>query len=198
MTAVDATPVRAKRRPYRREQILEEAIRLFAENGFHATGMGDIGAAVGISGPGIYRHFRSKDEILTVAINLAADEMLEAVQRIVDDSDSALETMQRLVVHSIDVLLTSPDLILTAIREWRNVDEQSRAVLNRARRLRIEEWALPLGQLRPDLSTTEARFLAATTQRMLLAGAEYIGEIDTERLRQTLYDMSMAVLVPDT
>ncbi|MBI0385672.1 helix-turn-helix transcriptional regulator, partial [Streptomyces albiflaviniger] len=38
--------------PSRREQILKEAARLFAERGFHGVGVDEIGAAVGISGPG--------------------------------------------------------------------------------------------------------------------------------------------------
>jgi AcrR family transcriptional regulator len=50
--------------PTRREQILAAAAELFAHRGFHGVGIDDIGAAVGISGPGVYRHFRSKDAVL--------------------------------------------------------------------------------------------------------------------------------------
>src|SRR3954465_6406660 len=48
----------------RREQILREAARLFAERGFHGVGVDEIGAAVGISGPGLYRHFAGTDAML--------------------------------------------------------------------------------------------------------------------------------------
>src|SRR3954462_3729937 len=50
--------------PTRREQILSEAARLFAARGFHGVGVDEIGAAVGISGPGLYRHFAGKDAML--------------------------------------------------------------------------------------------------------------------------------------
>ena len=50
--------------PTRREQILREAARLFAERGFHGVGVDEIGAAVGISGPGLYRHFAGKEAML--------------------------------------------------------------------------------------------------------------------------------------
>ena len=50
--------------PTRREQILREAARLFADRGFHGVGVDEIGAAVGISGPGLYRHFAGKDAML--------------------------------------------------------------------------------------------------------------------------------------
>src|SRR3954468_2469987 len=45
----------------RREQILKEAARLFAERGFHGVGVDEIGAAVGISGPALYRALAGKD-----------------------------------------------------------------------------------------------------------------------------------------
>lgn len=53
----------------RRDQIIAAATRLFNERGFHATGIDDIGSAAGITGPGIYRHFASKDEILIVVFD---------------------------------------------------------------------------------------------------------------------------------
>ena len=48
----------------RRSQILDVAARLFAERGFHGVSVGDIGKAVGVSGPALYKHFDSKDAVL--------------------------------------------------------------------------------------------------------------------------------------
>ena len=48
----------------RREEILDAAAGLFADRGYHGVSIDDIGAAVGMSGPGIYRHFASKEDIL--------------------------------------------------------------------------------------------------------------------------------------
>ena len=48
----------------RREQILATAAELFAERGFNGVSINDIGAAVGVSGPALYRHFPSKDAVL--------------------------------------------------------------------------------------------------------------------------------------
>ena len=67
MTTTSATTRTATGRtdaPTRRQQILKEAARLFAERGFHGVGVDEIGAAVGISGPGLYRHFPGKDAML--------------------------------------------------------------------------------------------------------------------------------------
>ena len=67
-----------KRRPYRRDEILAAAVKLFHERGYHATGMDDIGAEAGISGPAIYRHFKGKEEILEVLLLDAAQTGLES------------------------------------------------------------------------------------------------------------------------
>ena len=48
----------------RRDQLLAAAERLIAERGFLGVRLEDIGAAVGISGPAIYRHFPNKEALL--------------------------------------------------------------------------------------------------------------------------------------
>ncbi len=44
----------------RRSQLLEVAVELFAERGFHSTSMEDIADAAGITKPVVYQHFPSK------------------------------------------------------------------------------------------------------------------------------------------
>ena len=56
--------VSAEYRQARREQILAAARRCFARNGFHQTSMDDLLAEAGLSAGGLYRYFRSKDEII--------------------------------------------------------------------------------------------------------------------------------------
>ncbi|MFC7388230.1 TetR/AcrR family transcriptional regulator [Sphaerisporangium rhizosphaerae] len=54
-----------------RERIIDESLRLFAERGYSATSVAEIEAASGLSpgAGGLYRHFRSKYEVLAAAIN---------------------------------------------------------------------------------------------------------------------------------
>jgi AcrR family transcriptional regulator len=49
--------------PRRRRQLLDVALEVFAEQGFHATSMNDIAEAAGVSKPVLYQHFRSKREL---------------------------------------------------------------------------------------------------------------------------------------
>ncbi len=54
--------------PQRREHLIDTAIELFAEHGYHATGIDTILAQSGVSKKTLYRHFRSKDELILAAL----------------------------------------------------------------------------------------------------------------------------------
>ena len=47
-----------------KERIQSEALRLFAENGYHAVTVEQIAAAVGIKAPSLYKHYSGKRAIL--------------------------------------------------------------------------------------------------------------------------------------
>jgi AcrR family transcriptional regulator len=61
------------RDPARKERILAAAADLVASSGYHAVSMADIGAAAGITGSGIYRHFASKSALLVALFDQAID-----------------------------------------------------------------------------------------------------------------------------
>ena len=63
--------------PTRREQILTAAAGKFARHGFRGVGIDDIGAAVGITGPALYRHFRNKDAMLAEMLTGISDKLLD-------------------------------------------------------------------------------------------------------------------------
>src|SRR3954463_3542383 len=74
------TPLMNGEKASRREQILAAAAELFARHGFHGVGIDDIGAAVGISGPALYRHFRSKDAMLGEMLTAISEVLLDGGQ----------------------------------------------------------------------------------------------------------------------
>jgi AcrR family transcriptional regulator len=52
----------------RREHLVETALRLFYTHGFHATGIDKILAEAGVAKMTLYKHFRSKDELILAAL----------------------------------------------------------------------------------------------------------------------------------
>src|SRR3954453_16066766 len=73
----------------RRDQILREAARLFAERGFHGVGVDEIGAAVGISGPGLDRHFPGKDAMLAEPLGGIGGALLTGAKQRLKEVDGA-------------------------------------------------------------------------------------------------------------
>jgi AcrR family transcriptional regulator len=49
--------------PQRRRQLLDRALRVFSERGFHATSMNDVAEAAGVTKPVLYQHFPSKRDL---------------------------------------------------------------------------------------------------------------------------------------
>jgi AcrR family transcriptional regulator len=64
-------PGKQTRTDRRREQILDGAIRVFAEKGYHEAGIAEIAAELGIGHGTFYRYFANKKDIVTQAVQWA-------------------------------------------------------------------------------------------------------------------------------
>jgi TetR/AcrR family transcriptional regulator, cholesterol catabolism regulator len=98
-----------------RQEILRTAARLFQEQGYHATSMNDVAAALKLSKGGLYHHFQSKDEILFQIMSHAMDiteERVINVCRGIRDPEERLRTLIRL---HIDVVLSLRDREITVM-----------------------------------------------------------------------------------
>ena len=57
-------------RPNKRDELVQKALKVFYTNGFHATGMDMIAAETGISKTSIYKHFRTKEDLILAVLRL--------------------------------------------------------------------------------------------------------------------------------
>ena len=57
-------------RQTKRDELVEKALIVFYENGFHATGMDTLVAKTGISKTSMYKHFRTKEDLILAALQL--------------------------------------------------------------------------------------------------------------------------------
>jgi AcrR family transcriptional regulator len=77
----------------RRQQILDAALRAFAECGFHRTSMHDISAAAGISVGLIYRYFKNKEEVIAALAREHKKRIAEILKR-AGEAPTLLEAME--------------------------------------------------------------------------------------------------------
>jgi AcrR family transcriptional regulator len=152
MAKANVQTTRATRGPRRRELILAEAAKLFRERGFHAVGIDDIGAAAGISGPGVYRHFESKDAVLEALFQEAHNRLLEPAEQIVGEGLPPRSTLERLIRSHVRTVLDDPDVISVYFLEARHLSPEARLRRRRRERLYVEHWAATVSDLRDDLT----------------------------------------------
>ncbi|WP_069811248.1 SACE_7040 family transcriptional regulator [Streptomyces sp. TP-A0874] len=154
----------------RREQILREAARLFAERGFHGVGVDEIGAAVGISGPGLYRHFAGKDAMLAELLVGISERLLEGGrQRVAGAADegsevegaaadrSAEAVLDSLIDGHIDFALDDRPLITLHDRELDRLRDADRKLVRQLQRQYVELWVDVVRRVYPALAEAEAR-----------------------------------------
>src|ERR1700733_6477127 len=119
----------------RREEILAAAAGLFARRGFHGVSIDDIGAAVGMSGPALYRHFAGKEAVLSeMLVGISQRLLAEGSRRVIAAPDAAA-ALDALLRWHIDFALTQPELISVQNRELDNVPEPARRQIRRLQRL---------------------------------------------------------------
>jgi AcrR family transcriptional regulator len=123
----------------RRDQILRVAGRLFAERGYQSVGMDDIGAAVGISGPALYKHFRGKEAMLTELLVDISEQLLARGREraAVDEPGAALAGLIR---GQVEFALRHPDLITLHDHALKQVPMQDRHRIRRLQRAYVEIW----------------------------------------------------------
>ena len=66
----------------RQSALLQEAARLFAERGFTGVSLEDLGAAVGVSGPAVYRHFANKQALLGAILLRVSERLRDGGRRV--------------------------------------------------------------------------------------------------------------------
>ena len=98
-----------------RQEILRTAARLFQQQGYDATSMNDVAAALKLSKGGLYHHFQSKDEILFNLMNHAMDitqqRVIDGVRSIADPE----ERLRMLIRRHIEVVMSVRDREITVM-----------------------------------------------------------------------------------
>jgi AcrR family transcriptional regulator len=180
----------------RREQLLDAAARLFAERGYHAVGMDDIGAAAGISGPGVYRHFAGKQALLEDLCDRAMTRMLDGARRTRSESTDARDALEALVDAHVRFAVDERSLLGVWVRERRALSDDVRRSLRRRQRDYERVWREAVEPLRSDLTPAEVSVVVVAALAMLNATSLAEVAVDSDRLGALLRRTALAALLP--
>ncbi len=177
----------------RREQILATAAELFAARGFHGVSVSEIGAACGISGPALYKHFPAKDAVLAAMLVGISEELLSEGQHRVAANPEPDDALRALIAWHIDFAVNRRALIVVQDRDWPSLPEAARETVRTLQREYVDLWAEQLRGHHRDLALDHARAVVHANFG-LLNSTPHSSRVPSDQMRKILEEMSIRSL----
>ncbi|MFJ4028056.1 TetR/AcrR family transcriptional regulator [Paenarthrobacter sp. NPDC089989] len=155
-----ATTQRSQAKEERRLALLSAAASLFADNGFSRVSLEDLGAAAGVSGPAVYRHFPGKQAVLAELLLSVSRDLLSGGQKVIAEADDPSSALRGLIAFHVDFALKNPDVIRVQDRDFGSLGETDQAEVRSLQRSYVETWVKVLGQLHSGIDTADLRVRA--------------------------------------
>jgi AcrR family transcriptional regulator len=195
----DAPAAAPRRRdPDRRQRILAAAAELVAERGYHDVGMSDIGAAAGIVGSGIYRHFGGKSAVLVAMFDRVIDDLTRAAAEILARGLEPAQTLRELIAAHVRITLEDRMLMRVYHNEIASLPADDNRRLRRKQRIYIEEWVHVLDVLRPEADDAVLRALVHAGIGAVHSTLFYSSGLPAGRLAKLMAAAAEATLfIPD-
>jgi AcrR family transcriptional regulator len=178
----------------RRDQLLSAAARLLAMRGYARVRLEDLGSAVGISGPAIYRHFPNKEALLVDLLTDISRRLLEGGTAVVEAAATASGALSGLIDFHLDFALNESDLIRVQDRDLDSLPESARRQVRQYQRRYVEAWVQVLCQVEPDLDESDARIKAHAAFGLLNSTPYSAGRSAPAQTRAVLRHMVVAAL----
>jgi AcrR family transcriptional regulator len=168
-TASPASP-RTQRGEERRSAVLDAAAQLFSEHGFHGASIDEVGAAAGITGPGLYRHFPSKDALLMAVLDrLWSDGFKPAIVAAADLPPR--DALSHLIAAHVELAIGQRTALVLLVTELRHLPADYRGRADRNLKRYVDAWVGPLRQLRSDVGDAHARAVATALHGLIDSAA---------------------------
>jgi AcrR family transcriptional regulator len=177
----------------RREQILATAAELFASRGYHGVSVADLGAACGISGPALYKHFASKQAVLAEMLVSISEELLRVGRERVDAAADPRTAVAALVEWHVDFALRHRPLIVVQDRDWESLPAEARERVRSLQREYVDLWAAELRLLDGRLDLPTARSMAHAAFG-LINSTPRSGLLADDQMRALLSRMALGAL----
>lgn len=159
----------------------------------------DLGAAAGVSGPALYRHFAGKEAILVELLTDSSERLLAGGRRIVADL-AGHQALTELIDFHVDFALAERDVIRIQDRELSSLPAAANRRVRSLQRQYVQLWVEVLTQLHPggDPQLRRAQALAVfglLNSTPFSARRVGTGRGAVEPIRRLLAQMALACLV---
>ncbi|MDR6868240.1 AcrR family transcriptional regulator [Microbacterium resistens] len=140
-----ATTAREQAKLDRHDALVRAATHLFARRGYASASLEEIGAAVGVSGPAVYRHFAGKQALLGAVLVGVSQGLVDGGRHVCTDIAEAPARMDALIRFHVDFALRDPDVIRVQDRDAAHLGDEDRQRVRDLQRAYIELWMDTLG-----------------------------------------------------
>lgn len=190
----------------RKAEIVGVAGHLFAERGYQAASLRDIGSVAGMRRGSLYAHFASKEEILRLVLEPALADLAglldAALVHADDEGGDAAATMERAVRDAVATCVRWRDALLILLQDRRvlaesagleDLSEQAVAITDRW--IAVMVRAQSAGVVRADLKPESVVFglygllLAVLSDRHLGLQRREVLPTDTDELATVVLDL---------
>lgn len=135
----------------RREELLEIAAEMFAQQGFAAATVDGLGAAAGVSGPALYHHFENKEAMLGEML-VGTSHHLLASARALRDSVASDRLLEELIAARVDFAVDHRALISVEYRDLNNATQEDQGHVRVLQEHYVEIWVDAVIARRPELT----------------------------------------------
>jgi len=200
--AVDDAPApttaRGRAKAQRRAALLEAAAHQFARRGFEGVSLEDLGSAVGVSGPAVYRHFASKQAVLAALLVEVSERLLAGGRDVVARESDADAELRTLIAFHTRFALAEPDVIRVQDRDLAALAAPDRTTVRDLQRAYVDVWVGVLGRLDAATDAAELRLRAQATFGLLNSTPFSARGLGAARMRAVLEQMALAALTGRT
>jgi AcrR family transcriptional regulator len=186
----------------KRRRIVDAAVRVFAEKGFHTSRVSEISAEAGVAHGLLYHYFKSKDELLETVFRETWQALLDALREVEESGEPAREQLRRVAAIVLRTWTREPDLVRVLVREVTRSPQVQREVAEIAQAFAAIERIVAAGQergeLRPGLEPRLAAVVLYGALEEILTGWVLGqlpgGEDDVRRAERTVVEILCAGL----
>ena len=108
-------------------KIIAVATELFARQGYHATGVAELGRAVGLGAGALYHHIGSKEELLLTIVRAHLEDVLAFGTRLLEADGTAVRKLHELARDHMRLVAHRRTELLVMVRELDSLTGQRRA-----------------------------------------------------------------------
>lgn len=117
-TAPPEEPQRSERWKARREDIIDTSARVFARQGYHATGIAELCEVNGLGKGAFYHYIESKEELLAAIHDRVMDEVMLGADRVAGADGAPAAQLAMLGDELLDVIHRYPDHVWVFLHEF--------------------------------------------------------------------------------